>query len=332
MKGKAIVLLVALVILLVVLGSFLLRKSASPEKTENLRIGVFADSISALVYVGQAQGFFKRHGLDLAIENYQAGAYAVNDLVADKVDVATATGFVLVSQGFKRPDLRAVAAISSTDNVEVIARRDRGIKSPEDLRGKLIGVSKGTVNEFFLSVFLSLNNILPGEVRTVDLKPSDVVSAIADGKIDAASSFPPFSDTMKKNLDRIAVSWPAQGGQSYYFLLITRDELIKARPRAIESLLKGALDAEDFLRKHESEARTIVERTLGLSHELVSSTWPKTRFHVSLDQSLLTLMEDEARWAIQNRLVEAKKVPNYLNYLYLDGLMKLRPGAVGVIH
>ena len=80
----------------------------------------------------------------------------MNDLLADKVDVATATGFVLALQGFKRSDLRAIGTISSSDNVEVVARRDRGIKNPEDLRGKRIGVSKGTVNEFFLTAFLSL--------------------------------------------------------------------------------------------------------------------------------------------------------------------------------
>jgi NitT/TauT family transport system substrate-binding protein len=52
---------------------------------------------------------------------------------------------------------------------------------------------------------------------------------------------------------------------------------------------------------------------------------------VRLDQALLTLLEDEGRWAIQNRLVEAKKVPNYLNYLHLDGLGKINPNFVTVI-
>ena len=305
---------------------------AVPEKTEKLRIGVFPDTISALIYIAQEQGFFKRHGLDVSLEGFQTGAFAVNGLISDKVDVATASGFVLALQGFIRPDLRAIAAISSTDIVEVIARRDRGIGKPEDLRGKRIGVTKNTIAEFFLSTFLSLNGILPGEVRTVDLKPSDFEKALYEGKIDAASSFPPFSDTIKKNLGRNAVSWPIQGGQEYNLVLIVKDELIKTRPRAIEGLLKGTLDAEEFLKKNESKAQAIVERTLGLGHASVASTWAKTRFRVGLDQALLTLMEDEARWAIQNRLVEAKKVPNYLKFFYLEGLEKLRPDAVGVVH
>ena len=332
MKKKGVVVLVAAAILLSVLPLASCTKPAVPEKAEQLRIGFFPDPICALIYIGQEQGFFKRHGLDLAIANYQAGAYAVNDLVADKLDVATATGFVLAIQGFKRPDLRAIGTISSADTNEIVARTDRGIKKPADLRGKLIGVSKGTANEFFLTTFLSFNDILPGEVRTIDLNPADLVTVLSEGKIDAAVCFPPYSDTMKKNLPDRTVSWPVQGGQDYYFLMITKDDLIKTRPLAIIGLLKGALDAEDFLKRHESEAQAIVERSLGLDHASVASTWSKTRFRVRLDQALLTRMEDYARWAVQNRLVKAENIPIYLPFLYLEGLGKLKPDAIGVVH
>ena len=40
--------------------------------------------------------------------------------------------------------------------MEVVARRDRGIKNPEDLKGKIVGVPKTTIAEFFLNNFLSL--------------------------------------------------------------------------------------------------------------------------------------------------------------------------------
>jgi ABC-type nitrate/sulfonate/bicarbonate transport system substrate-binding protein len=320
------------VILLIVFGFLFIRKPAGPEKAEKVKIAIYPDTVSALIYIAKDQGFFRRHGLDVSLEDYQTGAYAVNGLIAGKADAATAAGFVLAVQGFKRQDLRAIAAISFSNTMEVVARRDRGIKNPEDLRGKVVGVPKNTIAEFFLSTFFSLNGILPGEVRTVDLKPSDVVKALSDGKIDGAACFPPFSDAMKKNLAGNGVSWSIQGGQDYHLVVIVKDELIKTRPLAVTGLLKGALEAEDFLKRDKNGAQRIVERTLGLDHESVAITWAKTRFRVSLDQSLLTLMEDEARWAIQNRLVEAQKVPNYLNFLSLEGLEKLSPGAVGVVH
>jgi NitT/TauT family transport system substrate-binding protein len=112
---------------------------------------------------------------------------------------------------------------------------------------------------------------------------------------------------------------------------MVKDELIKTRPMAVTGLLKGVVQAEDFLKKDEERAQAIVERALGLDHESVVKTWAKTRFRVRLDQSLLTLLEDEGRWAIRNKLVDAEKIPNYLNFLYIEGLEKIKPDIVTVI-
>jgi ABC-type nitrate/sulfonate/bicarbonate transport system substrate-binding protein len=331
MKKKPILALVAAGVIILVLFGFLLRwKAAGPEKVERLRVGLLPDSISALLYIAREQGLFKRHGLDVVFENYQAGAYAVNDLLADKIDVATAIEFVLVLQGFKREDLRSIGTISSSDTIEVIARKDRKIGKPEDLKGKIVGSSKGTATDFFLSTFLSFNNIHPGEIRTVDVKPADVLTALSEGKIDAAVSFSPFSGLIKRSLAGRSLSWPAQGGRDFYYLLITREELVSSRPGVIDNLLRGLLEAEEFLMKHEREAQDMMKRILNIDQEALMSTWSKTRFRVHLDQNLVTLMEDEARWAIRNKLVDAEKIPDYSTFLYLEGLKKIKPEAVGV--
>jgi NitT/TauT family transport system substrate-binding protein len=99
----------------------------------------------------------------------------------------------------------------------------------------------------------------------------------------------------------------------------------------VTGLLKGVIEAEDFLRKDEDGAQRIVERALGLDRESVVKSSAKTRFRVRLDQSLLTLLEDEGRWAIHNKLVDGQKNPNYLNFFYLDGLGKIKPDSVTVI-
>jgi len=331
MKKKGIVVLVAtLVIILVVLCFHLLRRPPAPEKVEKLRIGVAANPICALIYVAHQQGFFKRHGLDVTIEGYPAGSYAVDDLLSGKVDIAAAAESVLALWGFKRKDLRGIGTISASDTVEVIARKDRGIEKLQDLKGKLVGVPRGTVNDFFLSVFLSFNDMHLGEVRTVDLKPDEIVTALSEGKIDAAVNFTLFVDKIKKRMAEKVISWPAQGGRNFYFLLFTRDELVKTRPRVITGFLEGMLEAETFVKKHEKEAQDIIKNILGIDQEALMSTWSKTRFLVRLDQDLLTLMEDEGRWAIRNKLVDAEKIPDYSTFLDLEGLRKIKPEAVGI--
>jgi ABC-type nitrate/sulfonate/bicarbonate transport system substrate-binding protein len=324
--------IVIIVLILIPGGWFFFLKPGPTEKLEKVRVGVYADSISALIYIAQQQGFFKRYGLEPTIEAYQTGLYAVNDLLAGKVDLATAAEFVLALKGFEAKNLRTIGTISTTDTVEVVARKDHGIQTPGDLRGKLIGVPRKTIAEYFLNSFVSLHDIPPLSIRTVDLKPAEIVTALSEGKIDAACFFHPFSDAAKKTLAGKTVSWSTQGGHDLYLLLLTKDELIHSRPKVVIGLLKGVLEAEAFLKTHQKEAQVMVGRTLSLDPETVRNTWDKTRFRVGLDQSLLPLMEDEARWAISNHLVDAKRVPNYLPFLYWQGLEKIRPEAVGVIH
>ena len=59
--------------------------------------------------------------------------------------------------------------------------------------------------------------------------------------------------------------------------------------------------------------------------------WPKNDFTTSLPQSLIVAMDDEARWRIANGLTFKIVVPNYLDYIYLDGLETLKPKAVTII-
>jgi sulfonate transport system substrate-binding protein len=324
--------IVFLILVLLGAGWFFFLRPTPMERLEKVRIGVFPDSISGLIYIAQDRGFFKHHGLDLTIASYQTGLSAVNDLMSGKVDMATAAEFVLTLKGFKTKDLRTIGTIATTDSGEIVVRKDHAIDKPEDLRGKTIGVPKKTLAEFFLTSFLSFNGLFPGETHIVDLPPSEMVPALSNGRGDAVCFFHPFTDAVKKALPGKTLSWSAQGGQDLYLLLITNTRWIKARPKAMRGFLQGVLDAEAFLKNHRSKAQDIVRQALHLDREVIGNSWAQTRFHVRLDQSLLTLMEEEARWAMVNKLVDSRKMPNYFNFLSLEELMKLKPEAVGVIH
>ena len=68
-----------------------------------------------------------------------------------------------------------------------------------------------------------------------------------------------------------------------------------------------------------------------LSGTYTDAVWPEPQFSLSLDQSLIAAMEDEARWMIKNNLTTEKQVPNFLDYIYEDGLKAINPEAVNII-
>ncbi len=299
---------------------------------EKVSLGVYKGPNSALMYIAVDKGFLKKFGLDVSVQEYEAGVLAVNDLIAGRVDIATAAEFVLVTQSFHRHDLKIPGVIWRGDDIELIARRDQGIKQIGDLRGKRIGVLQGAQPQFFLGTFLSFNGIPIKNVKIIYLKPSEIVESILEAKIDATVIFSPYTDMIRKRLGTNAIAWSVQSNQDYYFLLFAKEGFIKSRPHVIERLLGALLEAEQFIERHPREGQEVVRRYLNVEPALVLSAWSGVNFQVRLDQDLLILMEHEARWAIDNKLKGSTRLPNYLDFIYIDGLEKIKPEAVTIIH
>jgi len=65
--------------------------------------------------------------------------------------------------------------------------------------------------------------------------------------------------------------------------------------------------------------------------EYVARIWPEHQFALSLDQSLIVALAAETRWMIGNNMTSEKQVPDFLNYIYEDGLKAIKPEAVSII-
>jgi NitT/TauT family transport system substrate-binding protein len=107
---------------------------------------------------------------------------------------------------------------------------------------------------------------------------------------------------------------------------------VVSHPETIKKLLRALVRAERFCTDEPDAARKIVASALNVSFESLNELWPTYRFKITLNQSLLLTLEDETRWAIKNELTARTDVPNYLNYLFLDGLRAVKPESVTVIH
>jgi NitT/TauT family transport system substrate-binding protein len=63
----------------------------------------------------------------------------------------------------------------------------------------------------------------------------------------------------------------------------------------------------------------------------MADVWPSHQYSLTLDQSLITAMEDEGRWMIGNNLTSERQLPNFLDYVYEDSLKAIKPDAVKII-
>jgi NitT/TauT family transport system substrate-binding protein len=97
----------------------------------------------------------------------------------------------------------------------------------------------------------------------------------------------------------------------------------------VAKLMRALEQAADFLKQRPGEASAIISKWAKVS---VSNLDRYTvRYEVFLDQSLLLAMEDEASWMIKNRLTDQTKIPNFMDYLDPDPLIKVDPKAVRLV-
>jgi sulfonate transport system substrate-binding protein len=86
-----------------------------------------------------------------------------------------------------------VAALPSNGKGEaIIAKPGSGITSLADLKGKKVGVGKGTSAHNLLVAALEKNGLEFKDIEAVDLSPADAAAAFASDKIDAWSIWDPF--------------------------------------------------------------------------------------------------------------------------------------------
>jgi NitT/TauT family transport system substrate-binding protein len=69
---------------------------------------------------------------------------------------------------------------------------------------------------------------------------------------------------------------------------------------------------------------------MGYDGPSMEKAWAEHEFGLTLKQPLFLAMEDETRWLISNGLTEVKTVPNYLDFIYVNGLMLVNPRAVTI--
>ncbi len=213
----------------------------------------------------------------------------------------------------------------------MIARKNKGIKTGADLKGKKIGANKGTTSHFFLAVFLIHNRLSMSEVEIIDIKMPDLPSALKNGVVDAISVWEPHTQKAKQLLGDHAIGLQSAEIMRENSNLATMKQFDKEHPQILQKFLRALDQATTFIKDEEEKSQEIVAESLNLSRDTVKAAWDDFVFGISLDQSLLVGWDDMARWAIKNRLVKKNKFPNYLNYICLDALEAVNPKSITII-
>lgn len=310
--------------LLVIILSIFLIFSCSDNEHQQVNLTSPKTAYSILTIIADQKGFFLEKGVDVKINWVNTGKIALDDLIGGNADVANIVETNVAFAGFLDPNLEVFGTIEKVYDAAIVARKDKGIGTPQELSGKKLGILLSTTSQVFADRFLTKHDIPKGSVEFVNLLPPAMQSAIVEGSgVDAISIWQPYVYNVQQALgDSSQVTFIDNEIFTGYMTISGKRSFAEDNPETITKLMSSYIEAEIFVRNNPSEAKQIVSNFLNLPITTLENIWDQYDLSVSFQNSLVIDIQKEGEWIINT--VEAYKdreLPDYSKF-FNDSYLK----------
>lgn len=314
-------------------GCFSTGNDSAPGRTKPVEVSFCQGGVITLLpLIAQSQGLFEKRGITSRMIMKQDGKLALQGLLQGECSFAICGESPLVAGSFTRQDFVVLASINLSDNAtKILARRDLGITTANDLKGKRIGVRKETIAHFFIDLYLKEKGISLQEVTLVFMEPGLMSDALARGEIAAYSASDELLIQGKARLGEKGVLLSEPGLCLNSINLVAGKEYVSAHPQSVRKVLEALLQAEEYYLRHPGPALEDVRKQKGISRAELEAALKGQTHSVRLQESLLLTLEDHARWMIDNKIVAETALPDFLKIINPTPLKSLKPSVVTII-
>jgi two-component system sensor histidine kinase/response regulator len=206
-------------------------------------------------YAAIEKGYFSEEGLEVSLVEGRPGVIPATVLTRGEAEFAVDSPGVMLQRQQGLPVV-VIAAIFQHSPTIVLSRKDSGISSPHDLRGKRIMVEVGTDPEF---LSMQANEGMGPESFTLvphSWKLDDLIS----GRVDAQTAY--VTDQPQEMLKRgvaPGVIRPFHYSVDFYGdCLVTSEKLARERPELVERFLRATRRGWRHAMAHPREMATLI--------------------------------------------------------------------------
>jgi ABC-type nitrate/sulfonate/bicarbonate transport system substrate-binding protein len=183
---------------LLVLGAVavLSGRGASAQGRLPISIG-YQEAPDWLLFVARDRGLFERAGLAPTFIKFVGGTAMLDSARSGAIDLAS-VGSVAFLIGLSRGLDWTMIGINPEGAYSqgLVARKDGGIQTPTDLKGKRVGYLRGSTAQFGLMMLMRQHGLRPEQLSLLDMTPEQQLRALAARQIDAAMIWEPWIHRM----------------------------------------------------------------------------------------------------------------------------------------
>lgn len=305
--------------------------AASANAAESVRLAQNLAPISGLVIVAQAQGFFKKNGLDVTVINVTSGRAALEAVLGGSADIATTAEAPITAAVMAQQKIALLARMEYSDD-KTLTRTASNIKTLADLKGKRIAYTAGTGSEIYTIALLAKAGLKPADVKLVNLRPEDMPAALASNSIDAYDTWEPFITNGQRILGADAAPLDSRGVYAETFNLVAMQGYLSAHQDTVVKFLRATLEAETYLKAHPKEAIKDIAAVTKMPEADLTAIWKDYVFELTLDKRTMDTLQHHAQWRISsgNAPAGVTTVPDFNTIVFSDPLKQVSPDRVTV--
>lgn len=303
---------------------------AGPCASQELVLAVARSALSLPVFVADSQGYFAAEGVAVRTVECVSGRQCLQLLLDGRVQLATAGDLPIMLSSFERSDYAILATfVSSSRDLKLVTRKSSGITAAKHFEGRRVATVKGTTAHYFLDSYFVFNDVDAKKVNVVALSPEQMAGALERKEVDAVAIWEPFAYLTTKAVGADAAVLPTPRIYSETFNLITDRPTSTQRQGDLVKVLRAMERGQRFIREQPKRAQSIMLERIKVDPAFVDWAWNDLDYRMSLDQSLLSMLEGEARWALrEGHVAPGKRMPDFLGLMHPEPLRQALPSAV----
>jgi NitT/TauT family transport system substrate-binding protein len=303
----------------------LLAWSGTASAQTKMTIATGVDPVFSAYYVAQEEGLFKKHGLDVRINTGPSGSAMVSFLINGQVESAFGSEIAGVANHNLDPNVVVVA--QATRLVRWLAVVGRNIDSLDQLKGKKVGVARGSGGEVFWLAMLDKLKLKAADYTVVNVEAPEMVAALERGNIDAYAVWEPWVTRGLAAVKNTKVLKDQEGILEQGVYIYMNLGWIKKNPAQAEAFMRALVEATEVINKDRKRAAKDVSAFLkSLDPPLVEQLMTKLTFDMELGNSTISMFRlAESQLKQQGKLT---KPLDYGAFVYPDLLRKVQPTKV----
>jgi NitT/TauT family transport system substrate-binding protein len=256
---KAAVIVIALALLILALLPLKKEQDDGPREKftkVTFRMNWKLTAPHAVYLLGKDLGFYEEEGIDLEILEGN-GSVTTGQLISNKSDTfGLADSTALVPIMAKGLPIKAVAMVTPTSSLAVVARADREVRTMKDLEGKKIAVTAGDSITQIWPAVAAANNLNESRIQLVYVDAAAKVPTTLEGRTDALmGSADDQSFVLEDNgVPAVSLMFADYGVNILNLGIFVHEDLIKDKPDLIRRFLRATKKSHEALEANRTRA------------------------------------------------------------------------------